>query len=68
MTSQHLCRAILVSSLLAAAAGCTAPVPPDPKTAALQHQYQMGCQPQDASGYEQLKQYCGGGGGGGGRN
>jgi len=46
-------------------AGCAIPAPGSPEEQALQHQYQTGCRPVDAQGYERLLQYCGQQGGGG---
>ena len=48
--------------------GCTPPPPPSPEVQALEHQYQMGCRPEDSQGYEHMLQYCGKGDGGGNRN
>ena len=49
--------------------GCTAPAPPSPEMQQLEHQYEMGCRPEDAQGYEHQMPYCSkGDGGGGGRN
>jgi len=56
--------AILALAVLGAVSGCTY-TPPPPDVAAQQHIFQTGCQGQDATGYEQLKAYCGSGGGGG---
>jgi len=44
-------------------AGCANPPPGSPEEAQLQHQYQTGCRPVDAQGYERLLEYCGHGGG-----
>ncbi|HUK08856.1 MAG TPA: hypothetical protein VLX09_13370 [Stellaceae bacterium] len=44
--------------LLSLLAGCTPPAPPSPDVAAQQRQFQMGCRPEDAQGYEHLLQYC----------
>jgi len=47
--------------------GCTPPAPPSPEVQALEHQYQMGCRPEDAQGYEHQLMYCSKGDGGGGK-
>jgi hypothetical protein len=46
-------------------AGCAVPAPGSAEEEALQHQYQTGCRPVDAQGYEKLLEYCGHDGGGG---
>jgi hypothetical protein len=63
--------ALAVTAGLTASAmlgGCTPPAPPSPQVQQLEHQYQMGCRPEDAQGYERQLMYCSkGDGGGGGR-
>jgi len=59
-------RRIALPSLLALSslvAGCDT-TPPTPEEKALQHQYQMGCRPEDAQGLERAMPYCGHDGGG----
>jgi len=54
---QHfMVTAALLTALLLLAA-CTPPAPPDPATAALEHQYEMGCRPVDLQGSS--SPYCG---------
>jgi hypothetical protein len=55
----HLCKqSWAMLGLLSLLVGCTPPAPPSPDVAAQQRQFQMGCRPEDAQGYEHLLQYC----------
>jgi len=42
-------------------AACGPTPPPQPDVEAEERRFQMGCQPQDAQGYEKYMPYCGGG-------
>ena len=59
-------RAALLSllALSSVLAGCADPQVGSPQWNALAHQYQMGCQPEDAQGLERAMPYCGHNGGG----
>ncbi len=56
---QEISRIAAVAAFLGALLGCAPPPPPSPETRALQHQYETGCRPQDAQGYEGNMPYCG---------
>jgi len=45
-------------ALVPVLASCGTPAPPSPEEKALQQMYQMGCRPEDATGYEHLLEYC----------
>lgn len=72
MMITHMPRAVLpglaIGAWLATSAllsGCTPPAPPSPEVQALEHQFQTGCRPVDAQGYENQYPYCSKGDGGG---
>ena len=56
---QDISQIVAMVAFLGALLGCAPPPPPSPEKAALEHQYEMGCRPQDAQGYERNMPYCG---------
>ncbi len=55
---QEISRIAVMAALGGALIGCAPPPPPSPEQERLEHQYQMGCRPEDAQGYERAMPYC----------
>ena len=55
---RHTVRILMVTAMLALTAACESGPPPSPAQQALEHQFEMGCRPQDSVGYERLRPYC----------
>lgn len=51
-------RIVVMTALVALPAACESGPPPSPAELELQHRFEMGCQPQDAIGYERAMPYC----------
>jgi len=56
--ASHAARLALWLGSLSALCACERPQPPSPDVAAKEHQYEMGCLPEDAQGYERAMPYC----------
>ena len=55
---RQIVRIPVMAALLALPAACESGPPPSPAELELQHRFEMGCQPQDAVGYERAMPYC----------
>ena len=55
---RHTVRILAMAALLALPAACESGPPPSPAELELQRRFEMGCQPQDAIGYERAMPYC----------
>ena len=49
---------VALSALSSPLSGCTFPPVGSPEWHELAREYEMGCRPEDAEGYEKLFQYC----------